>query len=94
MVREMLRGKSTTSQEQLGGKAHKKVKARKDNDGEGSSDIQPPKMKPLWKMKKWFKIKDDFRWVTMVGLGGYIRGYIGGPLSSISFMFFSWELEV
>jgi len=34
-------------------------------------------MKPLWKMKSWFKMKNDFRWAIMVGLGGLWRLHWG-----------------
>jgi hypothetical protein len=34
-------------------------------------------MKPFWKMKKWFEIKDDFRWAMMVGLRGLWRLHWG-----------------
>jgi hypothetical protein len=32
--------------------------------------LHPQKMKPFWKMKKWFEFEYDFKWAMMVGLGG------------------------
>jgi hypothetical protein len=39
-------------------------------------------MKPFWKMKKWFKIEDDFKWAMTIGLGGY-GDCIGDPFEKI-----------
>jgi hypothetical protein len=38
------------------------------DEGEGRNDFPPPKMKPFWKMKKWFEFENDFKWAMMVGL--------------------------
>jgi hypothetical protein len=57
----------------LEGKTRRKGKAKINDKGEGSSDLPPPKMKPFWKMKKWFEFEDDFRWVMIVGFGALWR---------------------
>jgi hypothetical protein len=43
------------------------------DERDGSNDSPPPKMKPFWKMKKWFEFEGDFKWVMVVGLGGLWR---------------------
>jgi hypothetical protein len=57
----------------LEGKTRRKIKAKVNDKGEGNNDLPSPKMKPFWKMKKWFEFEDDFRWVMMVGFGGLWR---------------------
>jgi hypothetical protein len=57
-MRELLKGKLAPTHEQ-DGKAKRKVKAKTNDEGEGSINPPPPKMKSFWKMKKWFKIEND-----------------------------------
>jgi hypothetical protein len=39
-----------------------KGRLRQMTRGKVAVTLHPPKMKPFWKMKKWFEIEDDFRW--------------------------------
>lgn len=55
------------------GQNQKEGKGKANDEGEGSSDLPPPKMKPLQKMNKWFEFEGDFRWGMMVGLRGLWR---------------------
>lgn len=57
-MRELLIGDLAPAHEQ-NGKARREVKAKTNDEGEGSINLPPPKMKLFWKMKKWFKIEDD-----------------------------------
>ncbi len=67
LMKDMLTKQLMATYEQ-GSKAKWKGEAMKDDDGE-DNNRQPKKMKPMWKMKRQFKIEDDFRWAMMLGLG-------------------------
>lgn len=58
------------------------------HEREGSNIPQLPKMKPLWKMKRWFKIGNDFRWAMMVGLGMLWRFHWGPIRVDLIHVFF------
>jgi len=44
----------------------KRQLGKEKNEGEGNSDFQPPRLRPLWKIKKWLEIANDFKWAIMV----------------------------
>ncbi len=81
LMRELLIGELTPTHEQ-DGKARKVGKAKTDDEREGNTNPPPPKMKPFWKLKKWFKIEDDFKQAMMVVLRGY-GDCIGDPFEKI-----------
>ncbi len=69
---KMLMGEPTPMQKQ-DGRARRKGKAKANDEGEGSNNLLPPKMKPFWKTKKLFEVEDDFRWAMMLRLRGFWR---------------------
>jgi hypothetical protein len=62
---EMLMSEPTPMQTQ-DGRARKKGSAKANDEREGSNNLPPQKMEPFK-----FEIKGDFRWATMLWLGGF-----------------------